>query len=215
VTVFGRPSSIAIGGRPVITIPFDYNEKDAGSVVPICIDEVDCDGALIDPRWFEFGVVPAADQLRRMAERILHDVWYVSEITEYAVHSVWRAHRTDLGKEPSHRILKRAHWYAEDVRVGGRRVRRKTDVELFASTVESLQDQFDLVADFENRQIVGRLIEELERQGMHDIRDMVSMVLRDAESSELVRRFGSSRNTLSQRFYRGVRKAARVAGITW
>lgn len=199
----------------MITIPFDYNEKAAGSVVPICIDEVDCDGALIDPRWFELGVVPVADRLRKIADRVLLDVWHVSEITEHAVHSVWRTHRGDLGNEPSLRILKRAHWYAEDLRAGGRRARRKTDVELFASTVDALQDKFDLAADYEARETLDRLMEELERQGLHDVREMAQMMLRDADSNELIGRFGKSRNTLSQRFYRGMRKAARAAGISW
>jgi hypothetical protein len=199
----------------VITIPFDYNEKAVGSVVPICIDEVDCDGALIDPRWFELGVVPVADRLRKLSERVLLDVWHVSEITEHAVHSVWRTHGRDLGNEPSRRILKRVHWYAEDLRAGGRRARRKADVELFASTVDALQDKFDLAADFEARETLDRLMKELERQGMHDVREMVTMMLRDADSSELIRRFGRSRNTISQRFYRGMRRAANAAGISW
>ena len=47
-----------------------------------------------------------------------------------------------------------------------------------------------------------------------DIREMVPMMLRDCESEELVSRFGKSRNTISQRFYRGMRKAAAAAGIT-
>jgi hypothetical protein len=199
----------------VITIPYDYNEKVGGTVVPICIDDVDCDGNLIDSSFIELGVVPVADRLRAVAKRVLLDVWRVSEITDHAVHTVWRNHRDEFGERLSLRVLDNARWYAEDARVGGRRARRKADVELFATTVDALQDQFDLAVDFENRETLDRLTAELERQGMHDVLQMVPMMLRDADSAEMIRRFGRSRNTLSQRFYRGMRKAAKAARISW
>ena len=44
---------------------------------------------------------------------------------------------------------------------------------------------------------------------------MVPMLLRGCEADELISRFGKSRNTISQRFYRSMRKAAAAAGITW
>jgi hypothetical protein len=58
-------------------------------------------------------------------------------------------------------------------------------------------------------------MEELDRQGMHDIREMVPMMLRGCDAHEFVSRFGKSRNTLTQRFYRGMRRAAAATGITW
>ena len=163
----------------------------------------------------EQGAVPIADPLRKIASRVLNDVWRVSEIAERAVHSPSRKHRGDLGDEPSLRVLKRAHWYAEDLRAGGRRARRKTEVELFAAKLETLQDQFDLISDLEAKDTLDRLMEELDRQGLDDIREMVPMMLRDCEAGEFVRRFGMSRNTISQRLYRGMRSAAKAAGITW
>jgi hypothetical protein len=199
----------------VITIPYDYNEKAGGLVVPICIDEVDCEGFPIDPTWIDLGVVPVADRLRTVAKRVLSDVWRVSEITDHAVHSVWRKHRDELGEEVGLRILNRARWHAEDLRVGGRRARRKADVELFATTVDALHDHFDLAVELENRETLDRLTQELERQGMHDVLEMIPMMLRDADAEEMIRRFGKSRNTLSQRFYRGMRKAAHAARISW
>jgi len=199
----------------VVTIPFDYDERTSGSVVPICIDDIDCDGNRIHPLLFELGVVPVADRLRNIAGRVLNDRWRVSEITERAVHSLWRKERENFGDAPSLRILKRAHWYAEDLRVGGRRARRKADVELFTTTLGALQDQFDLTAHLEAKDTLDRLVEQLDLLGMNDIRQMVPMMLRDCEPEEFVRRFGKSRNTISQRFYRGMRKAAAAAGITW
>jgi hypothetical protein len=199
----------------VITIPYDYDEKAGGSVVPICIDDVDREGNLIDFRWIDLGVAPAADQLRAVAKRVLEDVWRVSEIAEYAVHSVWRKHHDNLTGEPSLLILDRARWHAEDLRVGGRRARRKADVELFATTVYALEDAFDLAMEFENRETLDRLSDELRRQGKDDVAEMAAMMIRGADSAELVARFGKKRNTLSQRFYRGMRRAAQVARITW
>jgi hypothetical protein len=197
----------------VVTIPFDYDERFAGSVVPICIDDIDSDGNRIDLTLIELGVVPVADLLRNIAGRVLNDRWRVSEITDLAVHSLWRTDRESFGDAPSLRILKRAHWFAEDLRAGGRRARRKADVELFATTLEALQDQYDMAAHLEAKYTLDRLVEQLELLGMHDVREMVPMILRDCEAQELVSRFGKSRNTISQRFYRGMRKAAAAAGI--
>jgi hypothetical protein len=198
----------------VVTIPFEYDEKSAGSIVPICIDDIDSNGNPIPFSLIELGVVPVADMLRKIAARVLNDVWRVSEITEFAVHSLWRTDRANFGDAPGFRILKRAHMFAEDLRVGGRRARRKADVELFTTTLETLQDQYDMVASLEAKDTLDCLVDQLERLGMHDIREMVPMMLRDCESEELVSRFGKSRNTISQRFYRGMRKAAAAAGIT-
>jgi hypothetical protein len=199
----------------VIIVPFNYNEESNFSVVPICIGDIDPDGNPIHRAWVERGVVPVADPLRKIASRVLNDVWRVSEITEHAVHSLSRKHCWDLGEEPSLRVLKRAHWYAEDLRAGGRRARRKTEVELFTAKLETLQDQFNLVSQLEAKDTLDRLMKELDRQGLHDVREMVPMMLRDCTAHEFEVRFGKSRNTISQRFYRGMRRAAKAAGITW
>ena len=58
-------------------------------------------------------------------------------------------------------------------------------------------------------------MEELDRLGLDDVREMVPMMLKECDADELIRHFGKSRNTISQRFYRGMRKAAAAAGITW
>lgn len=199
----------------VIIVPFDYKEESNFSVVPICIGDIDSDGNPIYREWVDRGVVPVADQLRKISKRVLNDVWRVSELTERSVHSLSRKHGGDLGDDPTLRVLKLAHWYAEDLRVGGRRVRRKTEVELLATKLETLQDQFDLVSDLAAKDTLDRLMDELDRQGFHDIREMVPMMLRGCDAREFVSRFQKSRNTISQRFYRGMRRAAAAAGITW
>ena len=199
----------------LITIPFDYDETRERSIIPICIEDTDSHGNRIHPGWFERGVVPVADRLRGLAARLLNDTWRVSEITEKAVHSLWRTHGSNLGDEPSLRVLKRARGYAEDLRVGGRRARRKSEVELFTATLATLEDHFDLAAHLEAKDTLDRIVAELERLGLDDVREMVPMMLRDCDGHEFTSRFGKSRNTLTQRFYRGIRKAAASARITW
>ncbi len=199
----------------VITIPFHYDERCDPSIVPICVSDTDPQGNHIHPGWFEYGVLPVADPLRALSGRILHDVWRVSEITERAVQSLWRDHRDNLGEQPGHRVLRRAREYAADLRVGGRRVRRTADVELFAPTLETLQDQVDFAAHIEAKDTLDRLIRELDRLGLKEVRAMVPMMLRDFDADEFTKQFGKSRNTLSQQFYRGMRKAAKAARISW
>ncbi len=199
----------------IIIIPFDYDERTHPSVVPIAVSDEDRAGNQIDHRLIVQGVVPVADPLRQLSHRILGDVHRVSEITEHAVQSLWRTHGPDFGDQPSVKVLSRAKSYAEDARYGGRRARRKMDVELFDSTLENLRNEHDHVRAFHAKDTVDRLWAELDRLGLHDVRDMLLMMLRECDAQEFVARFGACRNTLSQRFYRGVRRAAQSAGITW
>jgi deoxyribodipyrimidine photolyase-like uncharacterized protein len=138
----------------------------------------------------------------------------VSEIADHAVHSLARRNGENLGAFPELRVLKCARWYAEDLRVGGRRARRKKDVELFTSTVDLLQDQADMVRGLEAKDTLDRLMDQLDRMGLDDVREMVPMMLLDCDAEEFRARFGKSRNTISQRFYRGMRKAAMLARIS-
>ncbi len=199
---------------PVITIPFDYNEKIHPSVVPICICDTDANGNQIHPAWFELGVAPVADQLRRMTRRILHDVYRVSEITESAVHSVWRSRGPDLGTNPEFVVLKRAKWHAEDARAGGRRARTGYDVELFSETVDRLCDDFDLIAEAETKDVLDKLVAQAAELGMTETVEMIPMMLRGCSADEYVKRFGKKRNTLTQMFFRNMRKAAETARLS-
>jgi hypothetical protein len=87
------------------------------------------------------------------------------------------------------------------------------DVELFDKTLNSIQDQADIVRNLEAQDTLARLLDELDRMGLDDVREMVPMMLLDCDAEEFCGRFGKSRNTLSQRFYRGARKAAVLAGL--
>jgi hypothetical protein len=200
---------------PVVTIPFDYDEKLNPSVVPICICDTDPDGNRVDPAWFEFGVAPIAEQLRRMSQRILHDVFRVSEITESALHSIARNRGADLGTNPELIVYAGAKWCAEDLKVGGRRARIGIDVELFAETIDQLRDEFDVVAAVETRDILDKLVAKATELRMTEAIQMVPMMLRGCEADEYVRLFGKKRNTLTQMFFRNMRKAAEAAGLSY
>lgn len=149
------------------------------------------------------------------AERVLWDKFRVSEITEYAVHSLSRKYGDNIGDRPAMRVLNRARLHAEDLRVGGRRARRKFDVELFVETLESLRDQYDLVAELEATQMVDIMVAQLDVLGLDRVKELVPYMLRNAEGHELTSEFGQKRNTITTRFYRAMRKAAKAAGISW
>jgi predicted ABC-class ATPase len=200
---------------PVITIPFDYDERTHPAVVPICVADTDQHGNLVHRGWIELGVVPVADRLLRIADRLLSDKYRASEITEYAVHSLSRTHGDQVGDRPSVRVLNRARLFAVDQRAGGRRNRRRLDVELFTETLEALEDQYDFAAHLAARDTLDKIVEQLDLLGLQHVKEILPLMLRNAEGSELTGRFGQKRNTVTKQFYRGMRKAANAAGITW
>ena len=200
---------------PVITIPFDYDERTHPAVVPICVADTDQHGNLVHRGWIELGVVPVADGLLRIADRLLGDKYRGSEITEYAVHSLSRTHGDQVGDRPSVRVLNRARLFAVDQRAGGRRNRRRLDVELFTETLEALEDQYDFAAHLAARDTLDKIVEQLDLLGLQHVKEILPLMLRNAEGSELTGRFGQKRNTVTKQFYRGMRKAANAAGITW
>ena len=199
----------------IITVPFDYSEASHPGVVPICILDEDVHGHPIHREWIDYGVVPVTTNLLGIAGRLLHDKFRASEITEYAVHSLSRKHGNQIGDRPTIKVLNRAREHAVDLRDGGRRFRRNLDVELFAKTLEALEDQTDFAAQLEARNTLDRIMEEVERLGLQGVKELLPLMLRNAEGAELSTLFGQKRNTITKRFYRGMRKAALAAGVSW
>jgi len=198
---------------PVFTVPLDYDETVDRTTVPICVSAVDDVGNPVHFEWIQHGVAPVADQLVRLAGGLLKDKWRASELTEPVVHQLSRDYGRDLGKDLAARVLSGAKWRAQDLKAGGRRLRRRTEVELFTHTLESLEDQVDLARSLMAKDMLDRLVGQLTEMGMHEVREMVPMMLRECEPEQFQRRFNKSRNAVAQQFYRGMRKAARVAGI--
>jgi hypothetical protein len=112
-------------------------------------------------------------------------------------------------------VLNRARLFAVDQRAGGRRNRRRLDVELFTETLEALEDQYDFAAHLAARDTLDKIVEQLDLLGLQHVKEILPLMLRNAEGSELTGRFGQKRNTVTKQFYRGMRKAANAAGITW
>jgi len=196
----------------VFTIPFDYDETDK-TTVPICVRDTDDLGNLVHFEWIEQGVAPIAKKLVKLASRVLHDGWRASEIVEPVVFKLSLDHGANVGDKPSALVYSKAKWFAEDVKVGGRRVRRKTEVELFVKTMESVEDQFDFLQSLMAKDTLDRLLHRLTELGMDDVRAMVPMILMECDAHEFQRRFKKSRNAVSQQFFRGMRRAAQSAGI--
>jgi gamma-glutamyl:cysteine ligase YbdK (ATP-grasp superfamily) len=197
----------------IITVPFDYDEKLHPGVVPICICDTDRRGNAVHRDWIEFGVAPIADRLRSLSSRLLGDVFRVSEVTESVVHAVSRKRGADLGTHPDRLVYKSAEWRALDLKFGGRRARTGNDVELFVETLDHLSDEFDLAADTEARDVLDKVVATARELGMAEAVAMVPMMLRGCDADEYIRRFGKRRNTLTQMFFRHMRKAARTAGL--
>jgi hypothetical protein len=79
--------------------------------------------------------------------------------------------------------------------------------------VEAVEDQFNLENLIAAQDMLDRLVDKLTELGMEDVRAMVPMMLLECDADEYRHRFKKSRNTVTQQFYRGVRKAARAAGL--
>lgn len=199
----------------VITIPFNYAEDTHPRVIPICIADIDIYGNPVHRAWVDHGVVPVVDGLLRIADRLLADKFRASEIAEYAVHSLSRTHGEEIGDQPTVKVLNRARWHALDLRHGGRRARRRLDVELFDETLDLLEDQYDLAAHLEARETLDKIMEQVEILGLDRVKQLLPYMLRNTEGQELTKLFGQKRNTITTRFYRGMRRAATAAGIEW
>lgn len=196
-----------------VTIPFDYYQlprEQRSLIVPICVKKTDCAGTIIAWRWFSEGVVPIADCLRWLARSILNDVWLVSELTEASLHKVWYKHGEDLGVWPSRLLYKHAKWIAEDMRQGGWRARRGFEVVL-KDLAGAILEQRDFAADYERRQILDALRQELLIKGEEDIVEMMDMILYGCRWQQIVGHFSESPtpiniNAIQRRFWRTVAK---------
>ena len=199
---------------PVVTIPFDFEDLgDKNNVVPICINDTDRDGRKIAWGWIT-AVVPIADRLRSLARRRLDDVWRVSELTELSVHNLWYANGEDYGVWPQWRIYTQAKWTVEDLRYGGWRVRRGREVAL-GNLEATLRSHADHAADYQRREMVQILRQELLNSGQDEIADMMDQVLHGCRWDDVAVHLGEEPtkknvNTLQRRFWRALGRFAHL-----
>ena len=213
----------------VVTIPFNYEQlEDPNSVVPICIEDTDREGRRIAWGWFT-AVVPIANGLRRLARVRLDDVWRVSELTESTVHDIWYRFGENFGFSPSARLWHRAKWNAEYLRAGGWRARKGADEPLPEDEMaldaiiqganrDSLSllmpgGQWDFEKEIERRQFFDVLTRRLKMRGEVEASEILEMLYHGMDRAEISAHFDKRPNTLSQNFYRCVRRALKELGV--
>jgi hypothetical protein len=208
--IFSTPEG---DGAKLVVIPSDYLRE---GVVPICIRTTDDAGNPVYRGWID-AVRPIAGQLRFLARTVIRDVWRVSELTEGSVHMLSAKHGQRMGRRPDYRIYRDAKWRARDMAAGDRRIRVRREVRLLEGVRAVIQDPYDFVKDFENRELFTRLQEELRAANQDDVLLMMQMYLSDSDD-DIAGVFGAAsgaagyraKNTLYQRFRRGLRRAAKA-----
>jgi len=63
--------------------------------------------------------------------------------------------------------------------------------------------------------MLDKMVEQLEVLGLDYVIRVLPWMLKNSEGQELTRQFGKKRNTITTRFFRGMRKAATAAGLEW
>ena len=107
----------------LIIVPQDYDSLPR-NLAPICIEDHDAAGEPINLEWIDRGVRPIHRRLCHLTERIVGDLWAVSEVAGNAVHGLWREYGDHIGSDPARQVQARAEWEAKDIRAGGWRLRK-------------------------------------------------------------------------------------------
>lgn len=196
----------------VVIIPSNYEqlpESERKMIVPICIASVDRFGKPIATVWFEKGVVPVQDQLRRIARVRLGDVQRVSELAEITVHKLWERHGENAGVWPWRRVLVRAVWEARDLAAGNSPWRINHTVPLAMDSLE--RDLYNNgIADpnrYEDIYQHQLLLDLVERRIVDDhrpeIREVFKMLRQGYNWDEIGNRLGNvNPEALKKRFWR-------------
>lgn len=167
-----------------VIFPFDYEqlpESKRRAIVPICIASVDCHGSPIARVWFDEGVAPIQDHLRKIARNQLGDIRRVSELTETVVHKLWERHGADAGVLPWRRVFIWAMWEARELAAGGSTWYLRHTVPL---ALDSLDENVrDCVADptdygkiYEQRSLIAQIERRIDEAHRDDIRQYFKML---------------------------------------
>jgi len=191
-----------------LMIPADYEET-ASRIVPICIRTEDDRGNRIADGWIQ-GVVRVAGNIRQLARIVLFDEWRSSELADETLQELWAAHGDDVGNRPHSRVYAHAKWKALDKRAGSARARKGMESELLEHILASLRDPHNWGSEVECREFIIRLQERLSELGLEDVNRALRSAMFDEGELKINPRPGESRNTASQRFWRQLRRAARL-----
>lgn len=195
---------------PVITIPFDYDSrKYDASLVPIFLNDTDEGGERIYFGWIE-AVVPVQDKLRALSQRVLGDIWRVSELTDVTVHHLWGKYRDNLGLYPSHRVYSTARRKAHGLEDPGERAHRGKDIALDALdeyrrdalVAEAVSLRGEVSRDYD----LSRIEAKLRELGTRDDLEVYRMIKSGYYWREIGENVKQHPNTVYRRFNRLLKK---------
>jgi DNA-directed RNA polymerase specialized sigma24 family protein len=191
-----------------VTIPFDYDELPEASrapIIPICVARNDEQGRPIAWGWFE-AVARIPDRMLGLARRYLRDPWRASELSEEAVHRVWRTHGSNFGRHPEGRLYANAAWLAKDLRAGSWQERRGivTGLDDLEDVVHNriLVDPANYVRRYQGHLDYRALSERLVEEGLEDVSQMLDLLRDGATWDEIGERMGRHGDAARMRFHR-------------
>ncbi len=158
----------------LVVIPQNYEdlpEAQREQIIPICMAARDRKGQLIEPRWFFEGVAPVRKHLVSLAHYALGDPWCVSELAEATVHRLWSRYGASVGRCPWRRVLKKAIWMAEELRIGDWRKRKYPNLYLGLDSLDQkireqvLVDPSTYVDLLEQQIMLDSIEERLKQEG--------------------------------------------------
>jgi DNA-directed RNA polymerase specialized sigma24 family protein len=183
-------------------IPFGYKElppEQQAVVTPICVASHDSTGTEIDHRWFTDGVAPIYRWLLGCAHRVLGDRLRASEITERAVHALWRRHGSELGTSPQKQVKAEASWAAKDVRSERSMSDRRYMVPLEGTM--PVVDRKDYSRIYEARLDLDIIMERMRRDGQ-DLEYIATKLLDGYSYQDIASELGLEVETVWQRVCR-------------
>lgn len=199
-----------------VIIPFDYEQlPDAQRkmIIPICVASIDRFGNPVAPIWFEEGVAPVQDRLRKLARYNLGDVRRVSELAEITVHKLWERHGEDAGTWPWRRVWARAVWEARALAMGDSTWRIRHTVPLAIDSLErelngtSLTDPTRYGEVYERELLVELVERRIEKDHRDDIREVFKMLRQGYRWDEIAIRLDAPQaEALKKRFWRWIRR---------
>ncbi len=203
---------------PVVVIPQNYDrlpEHEQKRIIPICIGALDRRGQPIAPAWFSDGVAPVRKHLVSLAHYALGDPWCVSELAESTVHRLWSRYGASVGRYPARRVLKKAMWMAEELKIGDWRRRKHPSLYLGLDALDEkireqmLVDPDDQVQRLEQQIMLNSIDDRLKREGPAEMRRVFQLLRRGYSWQEVAEHIGEIRaEPVKRRFYRWVKKTA-------
>jgi len=196
----------------LIIVPEEY-EGLPRDLAPICIEDRDAAGKPINPEWIDRGVRPIHQRLCNLTDKIIGDLWAVSEVVSNAVHGLWREYGDKLGIDPARQVQVRSEWEAKDILAGGWRLRKGCETYL-----DDLDERIRANISHDPRDYRQMYDTQLDLQtlaGNEDVvlRRIINLYLRGWTWQEIGNALGRKPNTLEQKFLRWIEHVRQSDGI--